>query len=82
MISQCDDILQTGFIRQQRSWTTLDISREMFEEYINSNAVFSSIWRVATSFGTKSAENEFEHPAFKSSHRYSTATQAANEEYG
>lgn len=80
--AQWEYALQIGFIRQQRSWTTLDISCEVFEEYIRSNQISDSIWRVAFSFGIKSTENEFEHPPLKSSYRCSTTMEDAPAEYG
>ncbi|KAH7323474.1 hypothetical protein BKA65DRAFT_555156 [Rhexocercosporidium sp. MPI-PUGE-AT-0058] len=59
-----NDPIQIFFIDQQRSWTTLDISREVFENFMNTYEVFPSFWKCVLTFGRKSEENEFEFPGF------------------
>lgn len=55
-------------IRQDRSWTTLDISRELVEEFTSVYDIFLPFWRVVFTFGRKYLENEFEFPRFRSLH--------------
>lgn len=59
------DILQVFSVSQERSWTTLDISRETFEMLLEAYTVFPQFWRCVLSFGRKSEENEFEFPGFR-----------------
>ncbi|KAE9377376.1 hypothetical protein N431DRAFT_194425 [Stipitochalara longipes BDJ] len=51
-------------ITQDRSWTTLNTSREAFEGFISTYEIFPSFWRYMFTFGRKSEENEFEFPRF------------------
>ncbi|OXV07578.1 hypothetical protein Egran_04657 [Elaphomyces granulatus] len=60
--STCDRIYT---IRQERSWTTLNISRQLFEGLLKSHDVFPHIWKVMFTFGRKVAENEYTFPAYR-----------------
>ncbi|KAF4544499.1 CMGC/CDK protein kinase [Lasiodiplodia theobromae] len=61
-----NDFLQVFVIRQERSWSSLDISKELFEDFIDIYAVFSPFWRCMFTFGKKSKEDECDFPGFKS----------------
>lgn len=52
-------------IRQVRSWTTLDISREVFEDFMSTHSITPKLWNCMFTFGRKSEENEFEFPGFR-----------------
>ncbi|KAF2796751.1 hypothetical protein K505DRAFT_189315, partial [Melanomma pulvis-pyrius CBS 109.77] len=60
-----DNILQVFTIRQQRSWTTLDISQGLFQEFLEKYNVYHEFWNCAFAFGRKCGENEFEFPSFR-----------------
>jgi len=51
-------------ITQGRSWTTLNISRELFEGFMSTYKIMPSFWKYMFTFGRKSEENEFEFPRF------------------
>jgi hypothetical protein len=53
------------FVRQDRSWTTLNVSRELFERFMTQYDVFLPFWKCVFTFGRKCEENEFEFPAFR-----------------
>ncbi|KAH8590924.1 hypothetical protein B0O99DRAFT_633823 [Bisporella sp. PMI_857] len=52
-------------INQERSWTTLNISRCLFEELLCRCNVFPDFWKCVFTFGRKSRENEFQFPGFR-----------------
>ena len=52
-------------VRQDRSWTTLNISRELFEGFLGQYEVFPQFWKCMFTFGRKDHENEFEFPEFR-----------------
>lgn len=52
-------------IRQEHTYTTLDISRELFEDLLHIYGAFSPIWKVAFTFGRKSEQNEFAFPGIR-----------------
>jgi len=60
--SSCDRIYT---ITQERSWTTLNISHQLFEDLLASHNVFSHIWKVMFTFGRKDVENEYTFPAYR-----------------
>ncbi|KAH8648291.1 hypothetical protein BGZ60DRAFT_423072 [Tricladium varicosporioides] len=62
--SDSKDELQIFFIRQDRSWTTLNITRNLFEDVLSMFQVFLPFWRCAFTFGRKLKENNFEFPPF------------------
>ena len=43
----------------------MDISREVFEDFLKTFNVFAEFWKCALVFGRKSEENEFEFPGFR-----------------
>lgn len=51
-------------VTQDRSWTTLNVSREMMESFFDVYAVAPNLWKCLFAFGRKSRENEFEFPGF------------------
>ncbi len=59
------DSSQFFIIRQERSWTTLNISRELFEDLLLVYGVFLPFWRAIFTFGRKSEENEYTFPGFR-----------------
>jgi hypothetical protein len=61
-IQELNSISEIFFIRQDRSWTTLNISRELFEDFLGIYKVFPLLWSCLFTFGRKSEENEFEFP--------------------
>lgn len=63
--NKTNDILQVFTIRQQRSWTTLDISQDLFKGFLEKYGVFHEFWNCAFAFGRKCEENEFEFPSFR-----------------
>lgn len=65
LASRSEDSTQIYTIRQDRSWTTLNISRDMFEGFMDANQVMPPFWKCMFTFGRKSQENEFEFPGFR-----------------
>lgn len=63
---EADDHLQIFTVRQQRSWTTLDISHELFTSFTTALKVFPSFWKCVRMFGIKCDEHECEFPGFQS----------------
>ncbi|KAH9211753.1 hypothetical protein DL95DRAFT_369317 [Leptodontidium sp. 2 PMI_412] len=59
-----DDATQIFTIRQDRSWTTLNISLDVFEGFMRTFEITPNFWRCMFAFGRKSEENEFEFPGF------------------
>jgi len=59
-----NDITQIFTIQQDRSWTTVNISRESFETFMGTYSITPSFWKSMFTFGRKSEENEFEFPGF------------------
>ncbi|OJD29032.1 cmgc cdk protein kinase [Diplodia corticola] len=64
--AESNDFFQVFIIRQERSWTSLDISRELLQDFIDIFAVFPPFWRCIFTFGKKSNEDECDFPGFKS----------------
>ena len=60
-----DDVSQIFLVRQRRTWTTLDISRELFEGLLKQYAVFPQFWKCVFTFGRRSEDHEFEFPGFR-----------------
>lgn len=56
------DSLQVFTIRQDRSWTTLNINRASFEHLLKTHNIFPAFWKHVFTFGRKSEENEFLFP--------------------
>ncbi|KAF2758575.1 hypothetical protein EJ05DRAFT_500092 [Pseudovirgaria hyperparasitica] len=52
-------------IGQHRSWSNLNISRTMFEAFIQSHDVFNHIWRLMMVLGITTENNEQSFPGFK-----------------
>jgi hypothetical protein len=71
---------QVFIIRQDRSWTTLNISRELFEDFLTIYNVFSQFWKFVFTFGRKWTENEFEFPGFRA--RRSPSDSKSSDIYG
>ncbi|KAL4865572.1 hypothetical protein BDV12DRAFT_199981 [Aspergillus spectabilis] len=49
-------------VRHARSWSTLDVSRELFDRLLEIHQVFPELWKVILTFGLKSCENEYGFP--------------------
>ena len=60
-----DSLLQIYTARQDRSWTTLNSSREIFQKLLTEYNVFPQFWKCVFTFGRKTEENEFEFPGFR-----------------
>lgn len=67
------------FIRQDRSWTTLNISHDLLQGLMRTYEVFPQFWKCVFTFGRKDHENEFEFPEFRARHSLS---ERENETYG
>jgi len=67
-LEESNDATQIFVIRQQRSWTTLNISRDLFESFLKLYGIFPQFWKFAFAFGRKFEENEFEFPGFRARH--------------
>lgn len=63
--------MQIFLVRQDRSWTLLNLSRSLFEELVGLYEVFQPFWRHVFTFGRKSKENNFDFPNFQ--HRNATS---------
>ncbi|KAL1970711.1 hypothetical protein VTN77DRAFT_4355 [Rasamsonia byssochlamydoides] len=61
---EANDCSQLFIIRQKRSWTNLNISRDLFEDFMSIYDVFPPLWKCIFAFGRKHKENEFEFPGF------------------
>lgn len=59
---KANECLRVYTIRHARSWSTLDISRELLDHLIASYQVFTELWRVLLTFGLKERENEYGFP--------------------
>ncbi|KAF9887508.1 hypothetical protein FE257_010086 [Aspergillus nanangensis] len=53
-------------IRHERSWTTLNISYELFKHLLSVQNVYHHFWESMLTFGRKSSENEYAFPALRS----------------
>ncbi|KAF8849338.1 hypothetical protein BDZ45DRAFT_732300 [Acephala macrosclerotiorum] len=58
------DTDQIFTIRQDHSWTTLNISRDVFQGFMNTYNVMPPFWKHMFTFGRKSGENNFQFPHF------------------
>ncbi|EKG19678.1 hypothetical protein MPH_03059 [Macrophomina phaseolina MS6] len=61
-----DDHFQIFKIRQARSWSTLNISNELFQEFARLFGVFQALWKCVFTFRMRSEEHEYDFPGFKS----------------
>jgi hypothetical protein len=61
---ETNDASQIFTINQDRSWTTLNTSRDVFESFMSAYNVMPPFWKYIFTFGRKSEENEFEFPKF------------------
>ncbi|KKA19654.1 hypothetical protein T310_6373 [Rasamsonia emersonii CBS 393.64] len=61
---EANNCSQLFIIRQKRSWTNLDIFRDLFEDFIGIYDIFPQLWKCLFAFGKKLRENEFEFPGF------------------
>ncbi|KAL3420049.1 hypothetical protein PVAG01_08548 [Phlyctema vagabunda] len=59
------DAFQLFFVRQVRSWTTLKISRHLFQDLIDFCGAFWCFWDCAFTFGRKEEENNMEFPSYR-----------------
>ncbi|KAF2084392.1 hypothetical protein K490DRAFT_49258, partial [Saccharata proteae CBS 121410] len=57
-----EDVVQIYTVQQQRSWTTLDISRKLFEQFLELWHVFPEIWNCVSTFGMKHSELQCSFP--------------------
>jgi hypothetical protein len=67
-VQKSDVSSQIFIIRQDRSWTSLNVSLELFESFLQIYNVFPQIWKYAFTFGRKYEENEFQFPGFAAGH--------------
>ncbi|EON60848.1 CMGC/CDK protein kinase [Coniosporium apollinis CBS 100218] len=81
LLHESNDSSQIFVIRQDRSWTTLNISQELFEDFISVYGVFSQLWNITFTFGRKCEENEFAFPGFRA-RRTPRSGSSPNEFYG
>lgn len=65
-MDQTNDHLQIFTIRQEGSWSTLNISNELFTAFVIEFNVFPSFWDCVRTFGFKSEEHECQFPGFQS----------------
>ena len=65
LYSKRDDPVQAFIIRQKRTWETLDISRELLQNFFEEYEVFHEVWKAIFTFGRKYEENEFQFPGLK-----------------
>ncbi|KAL2824961.1 hypothetical protein BJY01DRAFT_262813 [Aspergillus pseudoustus] len=49
-------------IQHTRSWTTLDISRPLFDQLLDTHKIFNGLWRTILAFGMRLCENEYGFP--------------------
>ncbi|KAF2135486.1 uncharacterized protein K452DRAFT_239282, partial [Aplosporella prunicola CBS 121167] len=56
--------LQVFIVRQERSWTTLNVSKRLFKDLMEALAIFSAFWECMFTFGTKDEEHECVFPGF------------------
>ncbi|PQE05919.1 cmgc cdk kinase protein [Rutstroemia sp. NJR-2017a BVV2] len=69
--SQLQDLRETGdacqlvFVRQDRSWTRLNIELAHFQELVKLYDIFPPFWECVFTFGRKTRENELNFPRFK-----------------
>ncbi|KAL3471754.1 hypothetical protein BJX99DRAFT_262972 [Aspergillus californicus] len=61
-------------IHHARAWTTLDISRELFDQLIGIHEVFPELWKVVLTFGIKQYESEYGIPTPQSRESRSGST--------
>jgi hypothetical protein len=66
------------FVRQDRSWTTLNISRNLLEAFMSQYEVFPQFWKCVFTFGRKDHENEFEFPEFRARRTFSEMESETN----
>ncbi|CZR67923.1 uncharacterized protein PAC_17822 [Phialocephala subalpina] len=78
------DDTQIYTIRQDRSWTTLNISRDLFEGFVNTHNVMPPFWKHMFTFGRKIQENEFQFPHFarRSTSSWQWLKEGSNEQRG
>lgn len=65
-LKHANDPLQIFTIRQARSWTTLDISFELYTAFTAAFNVFPPFRKCVETFGVKCDEHECEFPGFQS----------------
>ncbi|KAE8418691.1 hypothetical protein BDV36DRAFT_294916 [Aspergillus pseudocaelatus] len=56
---------QVYTVAQLRSWTTLNISSELFHYLLDAHSVFPYFWKSALTFGIRVVENEYAFPPFR-----------------
>lgn len=66
LLQEHDDHFQIFKIRQARSWSTLNISNELFQEFARLFGVFQALWKCVFTFRMRSEEHEYDFPGFKS----------------
>jgi len=59
------DACQLVFVRQDRSWTRLNIEQAHFQELVKLYDIFAPFWDCVFTFGRKHRENELNFPRFK-----------------
>lgn len=66
LVVEANDHVQIFTVGQERSWTTLNISHELFTAFMAAFSVFPSFWKCIRIFGTKYDEHECDFPGFQS----------------
>ncbi|OGM44678.1 hypothetical protein ABOM_007453 [Aspergillus bombycis] len=56
---------QVYTVAQLRSWTTLNISSELFHRLLEEQSVFPYFWKSVLTFGIRVVENEYAFPSFR-----------------
>ncbi|GMG50223.1 unnamed protein product [Aspergillus oryzae var. brunneus] len=57
--------VQVYTVAQLRSWTTLNISSELFHYLLEAQSVFPYFWKSVLTFGIRFVENEYAFPPFR-----------------
>jgi len=64
VFQESNDATQIFTIQQYRSWSTLNLSKEMLERFIETYNISPNFWKCVFVFERKSEENELEFPGF------------------
>ncbi|KAL2063166.1 hypothetical protein VTL71DRAFT_6238 [Oculimacula yallundae] len=64
VLRNLEDCTQIFTVGQDRSWTTLNISQDIFESFMKIYEITPHFWKHLLTFGRKSGGNEFQFPGF------------------
>ncbi|KAL6238798.1 hypothetical protein BDW75DRAFT_227612 [Aspergillus navahoensis] len=62
VVEKSNECFRIYTIQHIRTWSTLDISRELLDGLFGVHQIFPELWRVLLTFGLKSCENEYGFP--------------------